>query len=104
MCCPPLTIAVVLCGSAAEEDVELTAPAKQLLISIAEEASLRYAIHLITTASLVAMKRNATHIDVPDIKRVYDLFVDVKRSSEFLNAHQQEYMFSEESNAEMTDA
>mmetsp|Transcript_45302 Transcript_45302/g.114053 ORF Transcript_45302/g.114053 Transcript_45302/m.114053 type:complete len:458 (-) Transcript_45302:30-1403(-) len=87
-----------------EEDVELTAPAQQLLIHIAQEASLRYAIHLITTASLVAMKRNASHIDVPDIKRVYDLFVDVKRSSEFLNAHQQEYMFSEESNTEMVDA
>jgi RuvB-like protein 2 len=32
---------------------------------------------------------------VADIKKVYALFVDVKRSTEFLQAYQAEFMFSE---------
>ena len=36
---------------------------------------------------------------IEDIKRVYDLFVDVKRSVEFLKDHEAEYMFGESSNS-----
>lgn len=37
----------------------------------------------------------ATEIDVVDIRKVYDLFVDVKRSTEFLQAYQADFVFSE---------
>ena len=78
-----------------EEDVEMTEDALDLLTTIGAETSLRYAIQLITTASLVAQKRKAAEVDVQDIRRVYSLFIDLKRSSQFLKEYQEEYMFSE---------
>ncbi|OMJ82083.1 hypothetical protein SteCoe_17299 [Stentor coeruleus] len=78
-----------------EEDVEMTEDALDLLTTIGSETSLRYAIQLITTASLVAQKRKASEVDVQDIRRVYSLFIDIKRSTQFLKEYQEEYMFSE---------
>ncbi|CAK4672542.1 hypothetical protein LEN26_007104 [Aphanomyces euteiches] len=78
-----------------EEDVEMTEDAKDLLTRIAMETSLRYAIHIIMTASLVCTKRKGTEVDVADIKKVYSLFVDVKRSTQFLMEYQHEFMFNE---------
>merc|ERR1712139_268682 len=80
---------------AEEEDVEMTEEAKDLLTKIGVESTLRYAIHLITVANLVALKRKAQEVDVPDIRKVYSLFVDVKRSTQFLHEYQQEFMFHE---------
>lgn len=67
-----------------EEDVEMTEGAMKLLTKIGKECSLRYGIHLITTANLVSQKRKSAEVDVPDIRKVYSLFVDVKRSTQFL--------------------
>jgi len=78
-----------------EEDVEMTEEAKDLLTRIAMETSLRYAIHMIMAASLVCIKRKGVEVDVEDIKRVYSLFVDVKRSTQFLMEYQAEFMFNE---------
>jgi RuvB-like protein 2 len=69
--------------------------ALQLLTKMASETSLRYAIQMITTAALVATKRKATQVDLPDLKRVWDLFVDVKRSTQFLNELSEKFLFSE---------
>merc|ERR1711881_749824 len=80
---------------AEEEDVEMTDEAKDLLTKIGVESTLRYAIHLITVANLVCMKRKGQEVDVQDIRKVYSLFVDVKRSTQFLMEYQQEFMFSE---------
>merc|ERR1711918_113916 len=78
-----------------EEDVEMTDDAKELLTKIGVESTLRYAIHLITVSNLVCMKRKGQEVDVQDIRKVYSLFVDVKRSTQFLMEYQQEFMFSE---------
>merc|ERR1719424_2254350 len=78
-----------------EEDVEMTDEARDLLTKIGVESTLRYAIHLITVANLVALKRKAQEVEVQDIRKVYSLFVDVKRSTQFLMEYQQEFMFSE---------
>uniref|UniRef100_A0A7S3GJU4 RuvB-like helicase n=2 Tax=Palpitomonas bilix TaxID=652834 RepID=A0A7S3GJU4_9EUKA len=78
-----------------EEDVEMTDDAQGLLTKIAMETSLRYALQMITAASLVCSKRKGTEVDVQDVKAVYQLFVDVKRSTQFLLEHQNEFMFSE---------
>ena len=51
---------------------------------------------MITVASLVAQKRKAQEVDVKDIRRVYSMFVDIKRSTEFLKEHEQAMMFSED--------
>ncbi|ORX52940.1 RuvB-like 2 [Piromyces finnis] len=78
-----------------EEDVEITEEAKDILTKIGMETSLRYAIHLITTANLVSRKRKATEVDVEDIRRVYSLFLDEKRSVQYLKEFQNQYMFNE---------
>merc|ERR1711904_525845 len=88
---------------AEEEDVEMTDDAKDLLTKIGCESTLRYAIHLITVANLVCMKRKGQEVDVQDIRKVYSLFVDVKRSTQFLMEYQQEFMFSEVVNEEEED-
>ena len=67
----------------------------KLLTKIGKECSLRYSIHLITTANLVSQKRKSAEVDVPDIRKVYSLFVDVKRSTQFLKEFEQEFMFSD---------
>ena len=67
----------------------------KVLTKIGQECSLRYAIHLITTANLVAVKRKSPEVDKEDIRKVYNLFVDVKRSTNFLKEYEQEFMFSD---------
>ena len=88
-----------------EEDVEMTEDALTLLTKIGVETSLRYAIHLIIAAALVCAKRKGVEVEVEDIKKVYTLFVDVKRSTQFLMEYQSEFMFSEiqDADADMTD-
>merc|ERR1711865_943951 len=80
---------------AEEEDVEMNDDAKELLTKIGCESTLRYSIHLITAASLVSLKRKAQEVSMQDIRKVYSLFVDVKRSTQFLMEYQQEFMFHE---------
>lgn len=81
-----------------EEDVEMTEEARELLVDIAQQTSLRYAIQLITTSNILAMKRKAAKVDLVDLRHVFSLFVDVKRSIEFLNEQQGTYMFEEVGN------
>jgi len=80
---------------AEEEDVEMSDEAKALLTKIGTESSLRYALHLITAANLVCLKRKAQEVNMQDIRKVYSLFVDVKRSTQFLVDYQNDFMFSE---------
>lgn len=70
----------------------LAPTALEILTKIGSETSLRYAIQLITASNLVARRRKSTVVDVPDVKRVYGLFLDEKRSVNFLNEASQEYV------------
>merc|ERR1712212_1422856 len=78
-----------------EEDVEMSDDALAVLSRIGMETSLRYAIQLITTASLVARKRKGTEVSIDDVKRVYSLFLDESRSTQFLKEYQDAFMFNE---------
>merc|ERR1712023_307140 len=86
-----------------EEDVEMSDDSLDLLTKIGMETSLRYAIQMITVASLCCIKRKGTEVGIEDIKRVYSLFVDVKRSTQFLMEYQKEFMFNEISDDEDDD-
>jgi RuvB-like protein 2 len=77
-----------------EEDVEMATEALDLLTKIGMETSLRYAIQMITVSSLCMIKRKGTEVGIEDIKRVYSLFVDVKRSTQFLMEYQRDFMFN----------
>ncbi|KAI8867955.1 RuvB-like 2 [Ramicandelaber brevisporus] len=67
-----------------EESTEMSPDAIEVLTRIALETSIRYAIHLIATASLVAQRRKSAVVDIVDIKKVYSLFMDQKRSAQSL--------------------
>lgn len=75
-----------------EEDVEMSEDARCLLTKIGVETSLRYAIHLITAASLACLKRKGKIVEMEDINRVYHLFLDVKRSTQYLIEFQNQYI------------
>ena len=78
-----------------EEDVEMTDDAKELLTKIGGETSLRYCMQLITSSALIAARRKASEVDIEDISQAYSMFVDVKRSTQFLLEYQDQYMFNE---------
>jgi len=78
-----------------EEDVEMTEDAMALLTRIGTDTTLRYAIHMITAAHLVCQKRQGTEVDIQDIKRVYTLFMDLKRSVKMLEDYHKDFMFNE---------
>merc|ERR1711934_1228017 len=78
-----------------EEDVEMTEDAIALLTRIGTDTTLRYAIHMITAAHLVCQKRQGTEVDIQDIKRVYTLFMDLKRSVKMLEDYHKDFMFNE---------
>lgn len=82
----------ILAVRATEEDVEIEAGALDVLARIGTETSLRYAINLITTASLAAGRRKAAQVQVVDVRRAYSLFFDEKRSVAYLQQHAREFM------------
>lgn len=78
-----------------EEDVSVSADAADLLTKIAEETSLRYAMHLVSAAALAAQRRKSQAVEIDDISKAYGLFLDVKRSVQYLQEYHQEYMYNE---------
>ncbi|GAC99879.1 DNA helicase, TBP-interacting protein [Pseudozyma hubeiensis SY62] len=82
----------ILTIRAAEEEVSLQPEALEVLTRMASETSLRYAINLITTANLAAKRRKADAVEVADVRRVYNLFVDEKRSVQYLKEHAEQFM------------
>jgi RuvB-like protein 2 len=82
----------VRCG---EEEVEMTNDALELLTRIAKETSLRYAIQMITTSSLVGKKRNTKKVELTHIERCHKLFFDVQRSTKFIMEYQNQFLFHE---------
>merc|ERR1712072_196169 len=78
-----------------EEDCEIADDALTVLTKIAVDASLRYSIQLISIANLICRKRKGNEVEVKDIKRAYTLFHDEKRTVQFLNEYEGEFLFSE---------
>merc|ERR1712093_927238 len=86
-----------------EEDVEMTEDAMSLLTRIGQDTTLRYAIHMITAAHLVCTKRQGTEVDIQDIKQVYTLFMDLKRSVKMLEDYHQDFMFNDNKGEDMEE-
>jgi RuvB-like protein 2 len=78
-----------------EEQVEMTDDALELLTRIAQETSLRYAIHMITTSNLVAKKKKSKKVELVHIERCHGLFFDVHRSTKFIMEYQNQFLFHE---------
>merc|ERR1719199_1162544 len=86
-----------------EEDVEMEEDALTLLTSIAGNTSLRYSIQLITAANLVSRKRKGTEVSKADVRKVYGLFQDQGRSTQFLKDYQALFLFDEMGDDEEED-
>ncbi|KAL7675615.1 hypothetical protein ACOME3_001881 [Neoechinorhynchus agilis] len=80
-----------------EEDVNADDNAIECLSRIAAETSLRYSIQLIQLAAVVASRKTngVKTVTVKDVERVFNLFADDRRSSEYLKQHEDLYMFNE---------
>jgi RuvB-like protein 2 len=78
-----------------EEDVDMAEDAKEVLTKIGLETSLRYAIQLIATGNLIARRRKSGKVEIQDIRRVYSLFLDERRSVQYLKEFHEQYMFNE---------
>lgn len=78
-----------------EEDVDMAEDAKDILTKIGLETSLRYAIQLISTGYLIARRRKCVKVEIQDIRRVYSLFLDERRSVQYLKEFHDQYMFNE---------
>jgi RuvB-like protein 2 len=91
----PEEIRDILSIRAQEEEVTLSADALALLTKIGQETSLRYASHLITTASLIAAKRKGSAVEVADVQRSYQLFFDESRSVKFLQEYENRFIGEE---------
>ncbi|KAA6409966.1 MAG: RuvB-like helicase 2 [Lasallia pustulata] len=74
----------ILAIRAQEEEVDVSANALALLTKIGQEAGLRYASNLITTATLLSLKRKAKAVEVEDVERSFRLFYDSARSVRFV--------------------
>lgn len=64
-----------------EEDIQLSHEAFDELCGIGARVSLRYSMQLLTTSSLVSLKRKSKTVELADVQRCYSLFLDVERSS-----------------------
>lgn len=78
-----------------EEQVDMSKDALELLSRIASETSLRYAIHMIMTSSLVAKKRKSKEVQLQHIERCHKLFFDVQRSTKYIMEYQNQFLFHE---------
>lgn len=73
-------IRAILAIRAMEESLVVAPDALDRLTAIGTQVSLRYAIQLITTSSLVARRRKGAQVEVADVLRAYSLFLDESRS------------------------
>ncbi|KAI5332845.1 hypothetical protein L3X38_022974 [Prunus dulcis] len=83
---------------------EMSEVAKHLLTKIGVDASLRYAIHLITASALACQSGREILWRWRILTEVYHLFLDVKRSTQYLMEYHSQYMFSEEGDEDDTNA
>jgi RuvB-like protein 2 len=88
----------ILAIRAQEEEIDISADALALLTKIGSETGLRYAGNLLTTAHLLAKKRNprgadaARPIEVGDVERTFRLFYDPARSVKFVQEFENRFI------------
>ena len=68
------------------EGLAITEPALEKISEHGVNVSLRYALQLLTPASILARVNGRKEIDVADVEECEDLFIDAKRSASIVNA------------------
>lgn len=68
------------------EGLLVTEPALDKISKHGVKVSLRYALQLLTPASILARVNGRNQIDVADVEECEDLFIDARRSATIVNA------------------
>jgi RuvB-like protein 2 len=71
---------------AQEESVKLSGDALSILTKMSENVSLRYAMQLISNADIIRQRRKGEEVSTDDVKKVFNLFVDVERVKKVLKS------------------
>lgn len=82
----------ILLIRAQKEGIKIRDSALSRLVQIGEERSLRYAVQLLVPAWQIAKRRGSSAIEEEDVERAFRLFVDVKRSVEYLQRMEKEML------------
>uniref|UniRef100_A0A7C4NLN0 DNA helicase n=1 Tax=Ignisphaera aggregans TaxID=334771 RepID=A0A7C4NLN0_9CREN len=77
---------------AGEEEIELTNEAIELLVKVAQQRTLRYAIQLMTPSKIVAEKKGRSEVKAEDIEEVMKLFIDVSQSVEIAKIWESKFL------------
>lgn len=77
---------------AATEGLQIEEDALAALSEIGNSTTLRYAVQLLTPAAQASKVNGRTSITKEDITEVNKLFLDVKRSAQFLSVKDNKYM------------
>lgn len=75
-----------------EEDVKITNEALEELVGIGSQTSLRYAVQLIDPARLIASSNGRAEVTIEDVRRASELFIDVKRSVDYLRRYEELFL------------
>jgi len=76
-----------------EERVKVSEEALERLTTIGEQATLRYAVQLLTPSYIIAKESKREEIAVEDVEKAVKLFADVKRSVEELEKWRDRYLY-----------
>jgi TBP-interacting protein len=77
---------------AKEENVKLSDDALEVLTKIGTETSLRYAVQLLAPSLEVAKYQGRDVVTSEDVKRVHEMFIDVKRSVGYLKKYEEMFL------------
>ncbi|KAF5295344.1 hypothetical protein FQR65_LT01534 [Abscondita terminalis] len=76
----------------ATESLEIDTDALKCLGDVGARSTLRYAVQLLTPASLTAKTNGRKNINKQDVEEVSTLFLDAKSSAKILTQHKDKYM------------
>ena len=77
---------------AREEDIDVSEEALEELTRIGARTSLRYAVQLLSLAAQNARVAKRDRVEVEDVKRVDELFMDVGEAAEYLRKYEEKMM------------
>jgi TBP-interacting protein len=77
---------------AKEENVKLSDDALEALTKIGTETSLRYAVQLLAPSLEIAKYQGRDVVTSEDVKRVHEMFIDVKRSVSYLKKYEEMFL------------
>jgi len=74
------------------EKIEISKEGLEYLTEIGSKTSLRYAIQLLAPSNIIAKEAGKKKIEKEHLEKAYKLFVDVKRSSQYLKEQEEKFL------------